>query len=1094
MYYFRPLKAVTITFLFFLILIVDLGNTRIIEAQNLSTGDKWHDQFCYADETCTVGDFNGDGKDDIVTFIRDTQSGAERDDVYVRLALNDMVPLSSWWNPTRGDNFATTDPNWSGDIGATQSGYTLYRIEGYLFHPDLSQPSGTVPVYSWWNPARGDNFATTDPNWSGNIGDTQSDYTLYRIEGYIFDPNQPQPAGTVPVYSWWNPGPGDNFATTDPNWSGNIGDTQSGYTLYRIEGYVYPTPPTTVPLYSWWNPGPADNFATTDPNWSGNIGDTQSGYTLYRIEGYIFDPNQPQPAGTVPVYSWWNPDRGDNFATTDPNWSGNIGDTQSGYTLYRIEGYIFDPNQPQPAGTVPVYSWWNPDRGDNFATTDPNWSGDIGDTQSGYTLYRIEGYLPIFGESGGGFNLQIQAVEVTQGIRGNIPTRFPPKGDLTLTDDAVHVANRRTIVRVYPWSSTKLTSPVTARIWGYRSNTPLPGSPLPSTNKLNMFDPGESIEDLRRDETKSWNFILPDSWVTEGNILLRIEVNPPGADHQEECPGCYMDNSVTLADTAFVKVQDQPIIVDMHLIDLYWRDGNGTILHRAPTLNEIFEILNWWHKNWPMQDRVSLLRLYRHDMVWDIESVDPPIPGIAGWDEVVNGIRDQYTGINGPPKPYLYAPLVFSRHSPHGCNGRGPVGVFNLFSAGACDRVFTHEAAHTIGRGHTDTAHGGDTMTDYPNNHGALEANAVGFDIYEMRAIPPNDGSSSSHTHDYMSYGTPPYWTSLYTWQGVASAFGATAVNPTVATAVQTAGQAPAQENYLRLSGKIISGNTMEFSPFFQVSRPAGSNNQPGQGNYQLELRSADQTALFTRFFEPAFHHSTDEQVDFYELVPVMPTMAEIVLLKDGQILGSQTVSSGSPQIQLLSPVDGETWDAEGEVTVQWSGSDPDGDELLYRLEGSPDGETWFILLSATTENSAVLDLTTIPGSGSWQIRVQASDGVHTAFDEANPVNIAPKAPLALIEMPLDGKVIGSGQLITVQGQASDWQKSDLTGTALNWYLDDSVAGSGKIIQLSNVANGKHTLRLEAANSLGLTGTMEISFWVGVGPHTIYLPIVLKLP
>ncbi len=173
----------------------------------------------------------------------------------------------------------------------------------------------------------------------------------------------------------------------------------SAYSVIQANenGYLtFGTSPQNIivlPVYSWWNPVRGDNFATTDPNWSGNIGDTQSGYTLYRIEGYIFDPNQPQPAGTVPVYSWWNPVRGDNFATTDPNWSGNIGDTQSGYTLYRIEGYIFDPNQPQPAGTVPVYSWWNPGTGDNFATTDPNWSGNTGDTQSGYTLYRIEGYM-----------------------------------------------------------------------------------------------------------------------------------------------------------------------------------------------------------------------------------------------------------------------------------------------------------------------------------------------------------------------------------------------------------------------------------------------------------------------------------------------------------------------------------------------------------------------------------------------------------------------------------------------------------------------------------------------------------------------------
>ena len=282
-----------------------------------------------------------------------------------------------------------------------------------------------------------------------------------------------------------------------------------------------------------------------------------------------------------------------------------------------------------------------------------------------------------------------------------------------------------------------------------------------------------------------------------------------------------------------------------------------------------------------------------------------------------------------------------------------------------------------------------------------------------------------------MSYGSPPKWTSLYTWERIADAFGATLIDPTRAMPDQAPGQANAQEDYLRVSGKIIGGNTVSFDPFFRLSRTVDSNNQAGQGSYRIELRDANQSVLFTRFFEPGIHLSTDQAVDFYELVPVMPGITDIVLLKDGQVLGSRAVSSSEPQVQLLSPVDGETWAAAGEVTVEWSGSDPDGDPLLYRLEGSPDGETWFILVSATAENSARLDLATIPGSGSnWQIRVQASDGVQTAFDEASSVNVAPKAPQPLIEIPLADQILSADPLITVQGQAFDWQEGDLTGAA----------------------------------------------------------------
>ncbi len=43
---------------------------------------KMHDWFCINQEICQVGDFNGDGRADLVTFLRDTASGSGRGDVY----------------------------------------------------------------------------------------------------------------------------------------------------------------------------------------------------------------------------------------------------------------------------------------------------------------------------------------------------------------------------------------------------------------------------------------------------------------------------------------------------------------------------------------------------------------------------------------------------------------------------------------------------------------------------------------------------------------------------------------------------------------------------------------------------------------------------------------------------------------------------------------------------------------------------------------------------------------------------------------------------------------------------------------------------
>ena len=193
-----------------------------------------------------------------------------------------------------------------------------------------------------------------------------------------------------------------------------------------------------LPLYSWWNRVSNDNYATTSPGWGYTTGEyapsgivysdtlehiyngrKNGGHALYRLDGYLFDPHERQPAGTIPVFSWFHQDRGDHRLSSDPKWRIPLRDvrwrrdlttltnrrTLEGYTLRRLEGFAYNPKRPQPPGTVPLYSWWNPRRADNFATTQPNWAGDPSGLQwrgehlanqisrSGYSRYRLEGYV-----------------------------------------------------------------------------------------------------------------------------------------------------------------------------------------------------------------------------------------------------------------------------------------------------------------------------------------------------------------------------------------------------------------------------------------------------------------------------------------------------------------------------------------------------------------------------------------------------------------------------------------------------------------------------------------------------------------------------
>ncbi|MEM6900900.1 MAG: hypothetical protein AAF583_14170 [Pseudomonadota bacterium] len=62
----------------------------------------------------------------------------------------------------------------------------------------------------------------------------------------------------------------------------------------------------------------------------------------------------------VPLYSWWNNDRKDNFTTTEEQWRASQGTERRGYRMFGVQGLVLDPDQfgpdnPPPSGTVPIY-------------------------------------------------------------------------------------------------------------------------------------------------------------------------------------------------------------------------------------------------------------------------------------------------------------------------------------------------------------------------------------------------------------------------------------------------------------------------------------------------------------------------------------------------------------------------------------------------------------------------------------------------------------------------------------------------------------------------------------------------------------------
>jgi hypothetical protein len=153
-----------------------------------------------------------------------------------------------------------------------------------------------VRLVTWFSPSRGDYLTTTNPAWNNCLSCVRApDYRSVGIEGFVVSPSSARPAGTVPLYHWYNHARGDNFLTTDPAWAGTVGTVRSGYTLFRIEGYVSTTRVvSTRPLQSWYSPSRQDNAASAGRAWGRQFPPATipgTDYVRYRTEGFIEMPN-----------------------------------------------------------------------------------------------------------------------------------------------------------------------------------------------------------------------------------------------------------------------------------------------------------------------------------------------------------------------------------------------------------------------------------------------------------------------------------------------------------------------------------------------------------------------------------------------------------------------------------------------------------------------------------------------------------------------------------------------------------------------------------------------------------------------------------
>ena len=109
------------------------------------------------------------------------------------------------------------------------------------------------------------------------------------------------------------------------------------------------------------------------------------------------------------------------------------------------------------------------------------------------------------------------------------------------------------------------------------------------------------------------------------------------------------------------------------------------------------------------------------------------------------------------------------------------------------------------------------------------------------------------------------------------------------------------------------------------------------------------------------------------------------------------------------------------------------------------------------TTMTRTVDLQYLPGGAAVLLRVLASDGVNTGVDYTDGPVVVPrgKAPLAIIERPVEGEVFGDEDVVILQGNMLDPERATLARRLVRLALQQGWPHRpGRQHQHHRLANG----------------------------------------
>ncbi|MBX7213285.1 MAG: IPT/TIG domain-containing protein [Thermoflexales bacterium] len=257
----------------------------------------------------------------------------------------------------------------------------------------------------------------------------------------------------------------------------------------------------------------------------------------------------------------------------------------------------------------------------------------------------------------------------------------------------------------------------------------------------------------------------------------------------------------------------------------------------------------------------------------------------------------------------------------------------------------------------------------------------------------------------------------------------------------------------------------------------------PGNGVLHDQAFALPEAALIAHDLADLAQSRGDNHLDegadgsFTLRVPFPVGATGVDLYHDGVTLWSASPTSIPPTIGSVA-LSGSVINPDLPMTVTWAAGDADGGPLQFGLDYSADnGATWELVLPYVTQNSASFVPGWLPASNTARIRVRVSDGFNTASAMSAAFTLQKKAPVALIEAPLDGAVVGEGMPLQLIGVGMGQGGYSLPTFQYSWRKAGKLIANSDVASVTLTTVGVHTLTFQVGDGI-MTGTRVVSVTV----------------